>query len=84
MPRRLRPVNIFEAAWLNRFLEDSREFRRFRAIEDDVSQVIVDEITEKESPITQLRFGCADLIYTCVLDVQIRCASNKVVTRLVK
>ena len=39
MPRKLGAVNIFEAAWLNRFLGDAREFRRLRKVEENFSEV---------------------------------------------
>ena len=38
MPRKLGAVNIFEAAWLNRFLGDAREFRRLRKVEENFSE----------------------------------------------
>ena len=38
MPRKLGAVNIFEAAWLNRFLGDAREFRRLRKVEESFSE----------------------------------------------
>ena len=38
MPRKLGAVNIFEAAWLNRFLGDAREFRRLRRVEKNFSE----------------------------------------------
>ena len=38
MPRKLGAVNIFEAAWLNRFLGDAREFRRLRKVEKNFSE----------------------------------------------
>ena len=49
MPKKLRPVNIFDAAWLNRFLADAREFRRFRPIEEELADSIIEDEELQES-----------------------------------